>query len=118
LRFQARATGRFADLAAWIPANLTADLSVEALAARVNVSPRHFARRFKAAFEVSPGDYVEGLRLAQAADRLLAGPMTIEAIAASVGYGSAEVFRRAFERRFGVRPSDYRARFSREADAA
>jgi transcriptional regulator GlxA family with amidase domain len=119
LRFQARAAGRFADLVAWIPANLAEDLSVETLAARVNVSPRHFARRFKAAFEISPGDYVESLRLAEAADRLLAGGgSTIDAIAASVGYASAEVFRRAFERRFGVRPSDYRARFSRDADAA
>lgn len=118
LRFQARANGRFADLVAWIPANLTADLSVEALAARVNVSPRHFARRFKAAFEVSPGDYVESLRLAEAADRLVGGRATIDSIAASVGYASPEVFRRAFERRFGVKPSDYRARFSRRADAA
>src|ERR1700759_2232798 len=40
LRFQARAAGRFADLAAWIPANLDRDLSVETLAGRVNCSPR------------------------------------------------------------------------------
>ncbi|MBI1198110.1 MAG: helix-turn-helix domain-containing protein [Phenylobacterium sp.] len=118
LRFQARAGGRFADLAAWIPANLTADLSVEALAGRVNCSPRHFARRFKAAFDVSPGEYVEALRLAEAADRLLGSAATVDSVAASVGYASAEVFRRAFERRFDMQPSLYRARFSRAPDVA
>lgn len=112
LRFQARAAGRFDDLAAWIPANLAQDLSIEALAARVNCSPRHFARQFKETFAASPGEYVEALRLAEAAERLVTTAVTLDAVAASVGYSSAEVFRRAFERRFGVRPSLYRLRFS------
>jgi transcriptional regulator GlxA family with amidase domain len=118
LRFQAKAAGRFDDLAAWIPANLARDLSIEALAARVNCSPRHFARQFKETFSVSPGEYVEGLRLAEAAERLVATTVTLDAVAASVGYSSAEVFRRAFERKFGVRPSLYRSRFSSAADVA
>jgi transcriptional regulator GlxA family with amidase domain len=112
LRFQTRATGRFADLAAWLPSNLAADLSVEALAQRVNCSPRHFARLFKDAFSASPGEFVEALRLAEAAERLLRSALTVEAVAASVGYGSADVFRRAFERRFSVSPSQYREHFS------
>jgi transcriptional regulator GlxA family with amidase domain len=118
LRFQVRAKGRFADLAAWIPANLAADLSVDALAARVNASPRHFARLFKEAFGASPADFVEALRLAEGAERLLAADLTIDAVASSVGYASGTVFRRAFERRFGVTPGAYRARFSGELAAA
>ncbi|HZZ70200.1 MAG TPA: helix-turn-helix domain-containing protein [Phenylobacterium sp.] len=117
LRFQARAAGRFADLAAWIPANLGGDLSVETLAGRVNCSPRHFARLFKEAFEASPAEYVEALRLAEAAERLVGSRANVDAVAASVGYASGDVFRRAFERRFGVSPSLYRARFSSEAAA-
>jgi transcriptional regulator GlxA family with amidase domain len=112
LRFQARAAGRFADLAAWIPANLDRDLSVDTLARRVNCSPRHFARLFKEAFEASPAEFVEALRLAEAAERLVQSASTVDVIAASVGYASGDVFRRAFERRFGVAPSLYRARFS------
>jgi transcriptional regulator GlxA family with amidase domain len=38
--------------------------------------------------------------------------VTIEAVAASVGFKSADAFRRAFERRFGVAPSSYRGRFA------
>lgn len=112
LRFQARAAGRFADLAAWIPANLDRDLSVEALANRVSCSPRHFARLFKEAFDASPAEFVEALRLSEAAERLVGSASTIDVIAASVGYASGDVFRRAFERRFGVTPSLYRARFA------
>jgi transcriptional regulator GlxA family with amidase domain len=112
LRFQVRAAGRFADLAAWMPANLKEDLSVEILARRVNCSPRHFARLFKEAFGASPAEFVEALRLAEAAERIVNTTVTVDAVAASVGYASGTVFRRAFERRFGVTPSLYRDRFS------
>ncbi len=118
LRFQVRAKGRFADLAAWIPANLSGDLSVEALAARVNCSPRHFARLFKDTFAAAPAEFVESLRLAEAAERLVSSTATVDAIAASVGYASGAVFRRAFERRFGVIPTHYRDRFGSEPMAA
>lgn len=118
LRFQVQTSSRFADLAAWIPANLTADLSVEALAARVNTSPRHFARLFKDAFAIGPAEFVEALRLASAAETLLGSTANLDTIAASVGYASSAVFRRSFERRFGVAPSRYRARFSGEPIAA
>lgn len=111
LQFQTRATDRFADLAAWLPAHLTQDLSVEALARRANLSPRHFTRRFKAAFGASPADYVEALRLDTARQRLGAPGQTIDSVAGSAGFNSADVFRRAFERRFGLAPSAYRSRF-------
>ncbi len=115
LQFQVRATDRFADLAAWLPDHLTQDLSVEALARRANLSPRHFTRRFKAAFGASPADYVEALRLDTARQRLGAAGQTIDSVAASAGFNSADVFRRAFERRFGVAPSAYRNGFGLQA---
>jgi len=36
---------------------------------------------------------------------------TIKSVAASVGFKSADAFRRAFERQLGVAPSDFRTRF-------
>jgi transcriptional regulator GlxA family with amidase domain len=117
LRWQARATREgadgFADLIAWVHAHLQQDLSVERLAARVGVSPRHFSRRFSAAVGCTPGELVESARLDAARERLLASRDPVERIAASVGFGSADVFRRRFARRFGISPRSYRQRFAR-----
>lgn len=115
LRFQTRATDRFARLAAWLPDHLADDLSVEVLARRSNMSPRHFARSFKNAFGTTAAKYVETLRLKAASDRLGAPQQTIESVGLSVGFKSADVFRRAFERSFGVTPAVYASHFSRQA---
>lgn len=111
LRFQTQSADRFADLAAWMGGHLRQDLSVEALAARACLCPRHFTRRFKKDFGTTPADFVERLRLDEARRRLSAHGDTIEEVADSVGFHSADAFRRAFERRFGVTPGGYRERF-------
>jgi transcriptional regulator GlxA family with amidase domain len=111
LQFQIRASDRFADLADWMLRNLRNDLSIEKLAARIHLSPRQFSRRFKATFGMTPADYVERLRLDDARRRLSSSSPSLESIALSVGYTSADAFRRAFERNFGVAPSDYRRQF-------
>jgi transcriptional regulator GlxA family with amidase domain len=111
LRFQARSTDRLADTASWIFANLELDLSIEALADRARLSARQFTRRFKRAFNTTPAVFVEMARLEEARRRLAAHHRTIESIAMSVGFHSADVFRRTFERRFGITPSTYRGRF-------
>ncbi|HXZ28521.1 MAG TPA: helix-turn-helix domain-containing protein [Terriglobales bacterium] len=111
LRFQTQSADRFADLAAWVAGHLRQDLSVEALAARACLCPRHFTRRFKKALGTTPADFVERLRLDEARRRLSAHGETIEEVADSVGFHSGDAFRRAFERRFGVTPSGYRERF-------
>jgi ABC-type proline/glycine betaine transport system ATPase subunit len=85
---------------------------VEALAGKAHLCPRHFSRRFKEDFGVTPGVFVETLRLDEARRRLAEDNSTIEAVGDSVGFKSAKAFRRTFERRFGVSPSTYRGRFS------
>ena len=112
LQFQTRSSGRLSDLAPWIAAHLRRNLSVEALAERACLSPRHFTRRFKEAFGVNPGEFVENVRLDEARRRLASSESTIKDVADSVGFASPDSFRRAFERRFGVAPTMYRGRFS------
>jgi transcriptional regulator GlxA family with amidase domain len=60
---------------------------------------------------MTPGTYVETLRLETARERLAAPGQTVESVAASVGFKSSDVFRRAFERRYGVAPGLYRRHF-------
>jgi transcriptional regulator GlxA family with amidase domain len=112
LLVQTQAKTRFGDLAAWIRGNLQDDLTLEVLAQRANLSPRHFARKFKTAFGVTPADFVQELRLDEARWLLVNGDDPIADLAATVGYTSDDTFRRAFERRFGVPPAEYRRRFS------
>lgn len=118
LRFQEESGGRFGDLTSWMLVNLAGDLSIEALAQRTCLSPRHFARQFRAAFGRTPAAYVEQLRMEEARRRLVEGDSGIEQVALAVGFQSADVFRRAFERRFGVAPSTYRRGFGARAEHA
>lgn len=115
LRFQMRAKDRFADLAAWIPTHLHEPLTVQRLAGRARMGVRHFNRLFKATLGSTPAIFIEAQRLDEACRRLTAARTTVDAVAASVGYRSADVFTRAFQRRFGVSPKEYRARFSANA---
>jgi transcriptional regulator GlxA family with amidase domain len=99
------------DLQGWIAANLTADLSVAALAERAFMSPRNFARAFRREVGVTPAAYVESVRLERARAELEAGDASVDAVAAMCGFGTVETMRRAFQRQFNVNPAAYRSRF-------
>jgi transcriptional regulator GlxA family with amidase domain len=118
LQFQVASTDRFAELLAWLPAHLRADLSVEAMAARTFLSPRQFARTFKREYHTTPASFVEEMRLGEAGRRLSSRGVSVSSVAKSVGYSSEDAFRRAFERRFGVTPSSYRSRFGQQKGRA
>jgi transcriptional regulator GlxA family with amidase domain len=111
LQFQVRSSDRLADLIPWIGSHLRQDLSVEILASRSNLCVRHFSRRFRDAFGLPPAEFVQNLRLDEARRRLSSRNSTVQDVADSVGFGSADSFRRAFERRFGLSPTSYRGRF-------
>lgn len=108
---QIRSAGRFCDLIAWMASHPDADQRLEVLAAKVSMTVRTFSRRFKDEVGRSPARFVEDLRLDASRSRLEAGHEPISGLAADLGFGSDDAFARAFARRFGIRPSDYRARF-------
>jgi transcriptional regulator GlxA family with amidase domain len=91
--------------------HVAADHSVEAMAARANMSTRHFARAFSAETGVTPARYVERVRLEAARRRLEDGAQPIASIAGACGFGTAETMRRAFLRALDVGPAEYRRRF-------
>ncbi|MBB2885637.1 GlxA family transcriptional regulator [Pseudomonas sp. B21-017] len=92
--------------------HLKADLSVPVLAGRAGMSERNFARTFKAEAGSTPAEFVELARI-DAAKRLIEdSDVSLKRLADTVGYANTDGFRRAFIRRLGVGPSDYRRRFS------
>lgn len=101
------------DLQVWCAENLRQDLSVDKLALRVAMSPRNFARVFAREFGTTPAAFVENLRIEGSRRILETTTMGLKGIAASVGFHSAEVMRRAFQRNVGISPERYRERFAR-----
>jgi transcriptional regulator GlxA family with amidase domain len=88
------------------------DLTVPRLAAAAAMSERHFLRVFTREVGCTPAVYVERVRV-EAARRLLEeSDAGVDVVATRSGFGTAETMRRAFVRRLGVPPSDYRRRFA------
>ena len=112
LQYQNKVEGKFANLTSWVLDNLTADLSLQSLADRCDMSMRNFCRRFSEQMGCAPGRYVENLRLDYARQLLVEKDWPISRVATACGYDSADVFRRAFERRFVVSPRAYKTSFS------
>src|SRR5207249_9991582 len=100
---------RFSDLPRWIFSHLGVNLSIAPLAQRAAMSRRNFTRLFHEAFGKTPAQFVAEARIAEARQRLLVPRNSIESIAHSLGFRSADVFSVAFERFTGIRPRTYRA---------
>jgi len=103
-----RGEGRFGALIAWAREHLREPLTVEQLADRAAMSPRHFARAFSAETGSTPARAVERLRLEAARARVEGGAEAIDRVAAAVGFGDPERMRRAFLRAFGQPPQALR----------
>lgn len=91
-----------------IQAHLEDDLSLEALSRKAGLSPFYLQRLFKAAIGETPKAYTSRLRLERGAFRLLVHDSNVLDIALECGFQNHETFLRAFRRRFGRLPSDYR----------
>ncbi|MEV0256904.1 GlxA family transcriptional regulator [Streptomyces sp. NPDC050732] len=95
----------------WITEHPADDLSVDALAARARLSPRHFARAFQADTGLTPGKYVERVRIEHARRLLEDTSDGIQEVSRACGYGTPEAMRRAFVKVLGAAPAEYRRRF-------
>ena len=99
-----------------IQRRLDADLSLRALATIARRSPFDLHRAFRRVTGETTRQYTERLRLDRAAAELLTSDRTILDIALDGGFASHEVFTRAFRRRFGTSPREYRARSEAPAE--
>ena len=104
-------------LLTWMTDHLDDDLDVEALARRAVMSPRTFARRFRAETGTTPVSWLTGQRVLRAQQLLEQTDEPVERVAALCGFGTAAVLRHHFLRRRGTTPQAYRRTFrSRSAD--
>jgi AraC family transcriptional regulator len=93
----------------FLMARLGQGLSLSAIAAIAELSPYHFARRFRAATGMSPWQYLVQLRLERGRELVLnRHDLTIAQIAETLGFADAAHFGRAFAARFGSAPGQMR----------
>jgi transcriptional regulator GlxA family with amidase domain len=111
-RGEANPAGRsvLQEIQRWVIANPAADAGMAALAARAGLSTRHFVRLFQQELGVTPAAWVEAVRIDAARQLLESGERPKQA-AGACGFGDVDTFRRAFQRRVGVTPTEYRRRY-------
>ncbi len=89
---------------AHIQAHFDQDLSLDEIAAQVNLSAYHFARLFKQSTGLAPHQFQTHYRVERAKELLQAGEMTISEIATAVGFYDQSHLSRHFKRIVGVSP--------------
>lgn len=99
----------------WIQLHLDQPLTVPALAARVAMSPRSFARWFTTVTGATPHRWLLEQRLRRAEELLESTDLPIERVALHVGFGSADTLRHHFVRLHHVSPTTHRLMFRADA---
>ncbi len=99
-------------LLTWMVENLDADLTVPELAARVLMSERTFARRFRAETGTTPAAWVARQRVVRAQELLERTDLPVEEIARRCGFAAAAALRHHFARSLGTSPLAYRRTFT------
>lgn len=95
----------------WVLAHLDEPLTVDVMAHRALMSPRTFARRFRAVTGTTPLQWLLRQRILQAQRLLEASDLPVEVIAQRCGFGSASVLRTHFKRVLDTSPLAYRRTF-------
>ena len=110
---------RLAALLEWIPGQLGGDLSLDALAARACMPPRTLTRAFQRELGMTPGRYVERVRLEAASTLLAHAQASVSTVARLCGFEHPENLRRVFQKHLAVSPQAFAERFgARERPAA
>jgi transcriptional regulator GlxA family with amidase domain len=95
---------------AWARAHLANGFDVATLAGKAGASPRTLARRLDASLGLSPIAFVQRLRVETAAHLLETSRLSLDEIAARVGYADANTLRRLMRRELGKPPGELRRR--------
>lgn len=107
-----------ASAVAYMREHLASDLSRDAVAEAMFLSPSHFSRLFKQHMGCTFGETLARIRGERAAELLVRTNLSIGRIARASGFRDASYFGKVFRQQFGLRPSDFRASQHHNAVAA
>ncbi|TYP73303.1 helix-turn-helix domain-containing protein [Paenibacillus methanolicus] len=106
-RSDERATDSVEAVKAYVGAHLADDLSLDAVAAHVYLSPKYLSKMFKEETGVGYTDYVTRKRMERALELVRTSQLTVEQIAGDVGYGTPAYFIKKFKETYGATPKNY-----------
>lgn len=96
--------------------NYNRNLSIDEVAAHVNLNPSYFRHLFKDVLNVSFKEYITDLRLSHARKLLLDTNMNINRVIEEIGYTNISQFYRVFHQHYGMTPAEYRKTVSPSAN--
>lgn len=102
---------------AYLEANLTQDLDMNAVARAASLSPFYLTRIFKQRFGVPPYRYLIGLRIRYASDLLRESSLSVTQVCHRSGFNSLSHFITTFRNHTGMSPSQYRRVVDWQQDA-
>jgi len=92
----------------YVAARLAEEISIEALAELVELSPSHFAHVFKESTGMTPLQFITRQRITRAQQLIRETSRNLIEVGLEVGYTSPSHFAQVFRRVVGVTPTDFR----------
>lgn len=83
-------------------------VNLDSIARGFAMTPKTLARRFKLELDVTPGKWLQTVRIAKAKEYLEVSTLSVGDICGRIGYGDQASFTRLFGRVTGLTPSEYR----------
>jgi AraC-like DNA-binding protein/mannose-6-phosphate isomerase-like protein (cupin superfamily) len=103
-----KALQRLSPITEYIKKHYAEELSLNFLAEKFGYSIEHLSRMFQKYAQINYKTYLSGIRLEHAMEEMEAGEKTISEIAIAVGFSDSRAMAKAFSKRFGMLPSEYR----------
>lgn len=97
----------------YIASHISEKLTIGVLARNIRLSPGHFARAFKASYQVAPGRYIRNCRIEVSKHLLSANQASLAEIAIDCGFSDQAHFSRMFRSAVGETPGRWRRRATR-----
>lgn len=99
---------RLTDITNYIIENYQKELSLESLAEVFGYSPTYLSKMFLKYANINYREYLQNVRLSHAYQELMESDHMLSSIAVNHGFANSKAFAKAFKKKYGVLPSEYR----------
>lgn len=95
------------DVITYISTNVNADLCLQTLSSKYNVSPSHLSKQFKNLTGMGLNEYINIARVTEAEKLLTSTKLPITEVALKCGFNDSNYFSRVFKKLKGITPKKY-----------